>query len=194
VCVILLSGAARVGVAVALGANAAYLFTLSRLDALAWGGLLAYSRAQPRWAAPVGIGLCVIGFAIPSLPLFALVSEWGAILISGAVVTRATQVHWLKWRPLTYLGTISYGLYVWHLVLPVILDWIQHQFHIWLRVPPTPGPQRWLYMTAASTLVASMTWFFFEKPFNDLKRRWPYSRVTRESREVAYDPVGAPSL
>lgn len=59
----------------------------------------------------------------------------------------------LTW-PLRYLGTISYGIYLWH--LPILLT---------LHDLPWLGPERALPIVVGLTLaLAAFSWHFFEKP------------------------------
>lgn len=79
---------------------------------------------------------------------------------------------WLKatW-PLRYLGTISYGIYLWH--LPVLLT--LHDF-------PWLGPERALPIVISLTLALAMfSWHFFEKP---LVIRWGVSASAPRVRTV----------
>jgi peptidoglycan/LPS O-acetylase OafA/YrhL len=83
---------------------------LMRADALGGGALLAISgRRLPSWLAPLGwIAIVALAF-IPGDP-----ADWlwtGAALGSVLVVGSAGA---LTWGPLVYLGTISYGLYLWN--------------------------------------------------------------------------------
>jgi peptidoglycan/LPS O-acetylase OafA/YrhL len=56
--------------------------------------------------------------------------------------------------PLRYLGTISYGIYLWH--LPVILAL--------KRVTWVDGPKALLPVIILTLLFASLSWHFFERP------------------------------
>lgn len=66
-------------------------------------------------------------------------------------------------RPLRYLGTISYGIYLWH--LPVILSFKNVQLG---------DPARFAqYAVATVLLLAMLSWHFFEKP---ILKRYGHSR------------------
>lgn len=83
-------------------------------------------------------------------------------LLAGAfffVVMAACALSSPRWvmltAPLRYLGTISYGIYLWH--LPVLLT---------LRDLPWLTPQRALPLVVLLTLcLAAASWHFFEQPF-----------------------------
>nr|WP_249199632.1 acyltransferase [Gluconobacter sp. Dm-62] len=66
-------------------------------------------------------------------------------------------------RPLTYIGTISYGIYLWHLSVILSLhrlDWLTGQRCIWI-------------VLAASIILAMLSWHFFEKPIYQRFARKP---------------------
>jgi peptidoglycan/LPS O-acetylase OafA/YrhL len=71
--------------------------------------------------------------------------------------------------PLRGLGTISYGLYLWH--LPVLL---------WLRFNGLFGSGfvvPWLEVAALSVLVAIASWVLVERPVIEAAGRWrPWTR------------------
>jgi peptidoglycan/LPS O-acetylase OafA/YrhL len=71
---------------------------------------------------------------------------------------------------MAYLGTISYGVYVWHGLVPAFAGHAG-----WLPYPEAPGPARFLCVTGAAVVLASLSWFLFEKRLNELKRYFPYS-------------------
>lgn len=78
-------------------------------------------------------------------------------------------------RPLGYIGSISYGIYVFH-AFALVLD----RFGL-ARLPPLAR----LPVYALFTLVlAALSWRFFEAPINALKERFPYrARPANAERE-----------
>lgn len=98
----------------------------------------------------------------------------------------------LSLEPLRFVGTISYGLYVYHSFVIVMLtdvvatlgrshpDWWQPS-----------SDWSWLPARLATVVgIATVSWVFFEKPINDLKRFFPY-RVERPAPAAMYldEPV-----
>ena len=80
----------------------------------------------------------------------------------------------LELPPLRYLGTISYGIYLYHLLLPELFRrGLQRLGHPELLVPL--GDQTVAYLvfySAASVAVAAISWHCFEGPINRLKDRF----------------------
>jgi peptidoglycan/LPS O-acetylase OafA/YrhL len=90
----------------------------------------------------------------------------------GAVVVAAARARspltWLAARPVAWLGRVSYGVYLWH--VPVLLV-----LRIWGILPASP----WLAVAAAlppTLLIAAASWRFVERPI--LRRA---HRATRRS-------------
>jgi peptidoglycan/LPS O-acetylase OafA/YrhL len=77
--------------------------------------------------------------------------------------------HLPAWRPLAYVGTISYSFYLWHYAV------IAQQARWWGRVPD--GPLEWTLWVAGalvgSIVIGSLGYFLIEKPFMSLKRLVP---------------------
>jgi len=64
-------------------------------------------------------------------------------------------------KPLVYLGTISYGLYVYHVPIYQIVH------------------RQAILATLLTIVVASLSWYFYEKPVNSLKRHFDYPRHSK---------------
>lgn len=95
----------------------------------------------------------------------------------------------LEWRPMLYLGRISYGLYVYHPFVGALIAWALVRSG--LRAPQGP----WTRVTvfgAATVLVATASWHFIEKPINGLKRHFKYAPSRRAKPDLAA-PGDAPN-
>ena len=161
-----------------------------------WGCLagLVELRTKPgKWEGPLAIlaGVALIVAcrrpltwmeAGPGVPAI-LGSLSGFGLGSGLVVfglwrTDSPWIVWpLAWRPVAYLGRISYGLYVYHL-LAIDRNWVMYIPEYYL----IPEPYGVLLATIA---VASASWYLFESPINRLK-----DRLT--DRPVSFEPSRSP--
>jgi peptidoglycan/LPS O-acetylase OafA/YrhL len=101
----------------------------------------------------------------------AAVHDLPAAVCFAALVVLASSPHAplaLSWRPLTRIGTVSYGLYLWH--VPVL--W-------WLRarglLPLDPIPALPVVL-APSLLLATISWICVERPAIAWARRAPAAR------------------
>ena len=103
-----------------------------------------------------------------------------------ALIPRSPVVTLLLARPLQYLGRISYGLYVYHLMLiaytPVILER--------LGIPGDRWSVQVVFALAFTTIAASVSYFLFERTALEIKDRFCLrhleSRVIRASRDIPH--------
>jgi peptidoglycan/LPS O-acetylase OafA/YrhL len=179
---------ARAKILADYGAQPAYVLTPSRLDALAIGGLLAWSAG--RWSDKViasVAGLCVLGICArlapmlsPDSELLRALPELGNVLISAAIVMWVAKgVGGIAGRVLSspaavFVGTISYGIYVYHRAVAGIVVLVTSHFGLPSLYPTQFGWPRLIWLVAASLPIATVSWYLFEKPLNDLKRHFPY--------------------
>jgi peptidoglycan/LPS O-acetylase OafA/YrhL len=83
-----------------------------------------------------------------------------AVLVIGTVPSWLRRV--LAWRPLVYLGRISYGMYLWHLViLGALVAWL----------PGQGAAIRTVELFTLTIGVASLSYRYVERPFLRRKRR-----------------------
>jgi len=183
-----------------LNGLATYIFTPACVDSLGMGALLALlsNRIHPQealvrglnWLAlPVGAALTVLlemlnhfdyhwefHFVFFDLAA-ALFFCW---LISSAARGFRGPVGWvLSSKPMTYVGKISYGIYVYHEFVPSLCHWFAGLLGI------TYSDGTWLQFTVtvlATLLIASLSWHLIEKPLNGLKRYFDDSLPARDMR------------
>ncbi len=156
-------------------------------DALGIGALLAWCL-QPGTASPSLIAwykrLCLL-IGVPSLLIGLFWTGGGVMLVLqslgialtggwmiAALVTQKREGGWTRFLslpPLTYLGTISYGLYLIHGYAPNLVRWLTQTLHITLTQPIAIACLRF----AVTTVLAAISWHVFERPINSLKRYVP---------------------
>jgi peptidoglycan/LPS O-acetylase OafA/YrhL len=188
------------------GSEFAGFLTPACFDALGLGALLALSRTIPRAKAVIRllglvslIALSIISFAFLILDSALLIKYVQAVLVEtlwalafAALVSKASEGfrgragYLLNFRPLRYLGRISYGLYLYH--LPIIFFVVICSEKLQLR-SLSDGPIRLIVTATVSTLVASLSWHYFEEPINRLKRLFPYR--TRRPAVTFSSPITA---
>lgn len=205
VVVILLGPAFRTYAVIAeLNEVATYCFTLSSLDTLGMGSLLAILSL--RWGTD-RLGSVLDRFVLPA-GLFATAIllivlhtgiHWESYVVAldlsvGLIfcwlifkASRGFRGHvgtFLTMKPLVYLGRITYGLYVYHLFVPLLVH--PAMAALGLDIPGR-GWANLVISSAVTVLVASLSWHILEKPLNDLKRLFPTSRKMAPAGTVGKD-------
>jgi peptidoglycan/LPS O-acetylase OafA/YrhL len=151
---------------------------------LIWGclaGLVELRTRAGRWEGPAGLvaGVVLILLcrprpewlaASPGLP--AILGSLSGFGLGSALIVFGlwrTDHPWivgpLAWRPVAYLGKISYGLYVYHLLV-IERNWLDSLPESYLFRFRQPYGE--LGLTIA---IAAASWRFFEAPINRLKDR-----------------------
>jgi peptidoglycan/LPS O-acetylase OafA/YrhL len=115
-----------------------------------------------RWAAPVAAlaVLACLQAGAPMLPTrFAM-----AVLVASVCIREDTVVHpLLKWRPLASVGSISYGMYLMHMLAAnAVRRVVGHDF----------GVDVFLGTAMLVTLMAGLSFLYFESPILALKSRF----------------------
>jgi peptidoglycan/LPS O-acetylase OafA/YrhL len=70
------------------------------------------------------------------LPIFELAA---AVVVVGAATAEGQIVRGLSWKPLAWLGTVSYSLYLWHQPAQWLTGWNHPWYALTLAVPLTLG-------------------------------------------------------
>jgi len=155
--------------------------TLARLDPIACGALLALytQRHQIELSIRIRVVLGVAGFSV-----LAVLGQFGDFTGARALVTYpagtlacmalliATLGVSIRAHSLgVYLGRISYGLYVFHLMFIDV-------FGVTSAHDPLPRAVRICGALAATTFVAACSYRFLEQPFLRLKARFTHISTT----------------
>jgi peptidoglycan/LPS O-acetylase OafA/YrhL len=98
---------------------------------------------------------------------YSLLNYFFAVIIYG-VAREGWFTRLLEWRPLRYLGRISYGLYVYH--FPIV--WFSLRIVDLGVSPPLLQPLSMLIALATTILIASLSFHFMERPITNLKDRF----------------------
>ena len=86
-----------------------------------------------------------------------------AILIAQLIANNGHWLwRWLGWRPVRYLGTISYSMYLYQ---QVVLEPVEKAMHAW------PHGVAIIAAAAATVAVASLSYYVVERPFLRLRYR-----------------------
>ena len=174
-------------------------YTWNASDGLAWGAALAiflaeFAPTRRRLVQIVG-GLVLAAFAIWAIgwrhgiltrrmPVGAAlqVVPWHllfvALLVFFLLAGTSRWKRWLTPRALTFVGEISYGLYLYHLMCFWMIDWLSSRAvsqgllrQDWIE----PFWGLWVRVLLAGVPAVLMAWLsrkYVEEPFLRLKERW----------------------
>jgi peptidoglycan/LPS O-acetylase OafA/YrhL len=179
-----------------------YTLPFGSLDSLTIGGILAYAsdaafcrrdlirRGMSQAGLWIGgpaillscvatlIGADVLDFARDTVEdtVWAFFFVW--VIDRGARGFPGIVGRLLELRPLVYIGTISYGLYLLHPFVPGLLGGL-------LRLADLPSPRGtmtgFMCWSVATVMLASATWYTYERPLNRLKQFISYAPAPHQT-------------
>ena len=159
-----------ISIPIGLGCLGAYLLHHRRGFELAWRAL-GYSWSAPLIAALLGASLLVEG---TSSSVYAVLM---ALLVLACTIRQDHPLALvLTWRPVQYVGTVSYGLYLLHMLA---------RNASLLLVPGGEGPLRFLVMLAFALVAAGLSFRYYERPFLALKERFAWDVQPGEAERPA---------
>ena len=171
-----------------------YILTFTCFDSLGLGALLAmfkYEQLSDPKAGKVFIQSCFwIGLPLfIALNFFALPDPYS--WVSPLLGTTAASMFFLwlidrasngfsgvvgsvlEFQPLLYLGKISYGIYVYHLLTRHVFLKVLNHFNLSY---PGLGWRSCMLFSLITILVATVSWHLIEKPINSLKQNFSYEK------------------
>ncbi len=188
IAVLIVTPVLRAHFAASVGSVGVYVMTMFRWDTLAWGALLAiawnsrWRTSMQRIARVLLLPAIVVVGAIVLLPISAVdagVTPWfetvGFSLIAGSFAVccvcaldarswmRTVLSHpWLVW-----MGRVSYGLYIWHVVIAAVLVKVLDGLHV--QLPLHVSALLWLALLLP---FAALSYRCYEAPMLRLKQRF----------------------
>jgi peptidoglycan/LPS O-acetylase OafA/YrhL len=183
---------------------AVWCHTLARLDTIALGAILAFTlRGRP---PQIGTTIRLVLFVIAML-LWLVIARylaqdgWESLVtyplsaiasLTLLVATLRKDARVLSYAPfswLVYLGKISYGLYVFHLLSLAI-------FYKLISIPivdiPLNFERRFVLSFVLTVILAVLSYRFLERPFLKLKRRFspvPSASEPKKQAEILSAPI-----
>jgi peptidoglycan/LPS O-acetylase OafA/YrhL len=166
------------------------------LDCLAGGGLLAYLQLNPSTMKGFGQLKRFIPYAISILGAFVIyvyymhqayfhiVTNMLYALTTCLILYQLTSNYHQKWNfifrnpALIFLGKISYGLYIYHKVIPWALTWTMSK--IGFEMSQNLYINYMLYWIVLIP-ICYISYHYFEQPFNKLKRHFTYIKLSLKS-------------
>lgn len=139
-----------------------------------------------RMASPVSVGIlagiCKIAFWYAPIMfywLYFIIEILTAIIILDCIINKDSMINRiLSLKGLVWVGTISYGLYLWH--YPVFAVMKQFRFD-WVRV---------ITLGSAITFAATtLSFYLLEKPFLRLKKKFEMQSRKEAGRVPAVQPT-----
>jgi len=158
---------------------------ISCLDSLGLGALLACGgepsgsparsivRAGFWFGVPLLAGSLVLRYQGVGAEYGDVAADFGVSLVAVWMVGQAASGFGgvtgriMEWPPLLYLGTISYGVYVYHAFMPYLLGRI-----LGGRVQSLHWWSRFAILAGATILTASVSWRLLERPILALKETY----------------------
>jgi len=168
------------------------IFTLSCFDGFGVGALIAWAVVYrpgllSKYYLPIGC-LAVAALAmqiwrasghapvfIPSRTLTALCTAWVIIFILRDRRFILTDLVFNS-RPLIFIGKISYGIYLYHLMIPYLTYSALHRLNGYL--PPVVNKYNFYLVRVENFILliglAWVSWVMIERPFLTLKKHFSY--------------------
>lgn len=162
-----------------VSAGILYVRTDFRIDAPLYGCALALvRRVAPRpgeWLTSTGMRTSLLaGSAIAGLSVYILfeigsrigpgidstaICLFGVILVLSQVGNQGSVSHFITWKPIVFLGQISYGVYLWQ------------QLFLGFPIPGLESIRSFPVGLAATVVVATLSFHLVERPLNRVRDR-----------------------
>ena len=172
-------------------------------DFLAAGALLAYAEVENLWltirrtaASPLVTIAAFLVLALSSMIRqiyeWRIISSSATIILTASVILSVSMVEknklldWLAWTPIRYCGRISYGIYVYHFFVPMLILLVFPNFGTILMVSRGGGIVRFAFLSVVTLLIAHFSWILVERPLLSLRdKQWKIGHNEREKIRIS---------
>jgi peptidoglycan/LPS O-acetylase OafA/YrhL len=147
-------------------------------------GRVVTALLKNRWMPPLLLALATLvvqyaGDALRGLPYAALHVLFCLALVAMVVNPRGVFSRTLQSRPLAWLGSISYGIYLYHTMIIWLVDRLCSPRHIQLA-----SFQLFVLVSVLSISVAALSYRYFETPIMRSRHRKRAAAVTVAARQA----------
>jgi peptidoglycan/LPS O-acetylase OafA/YrhL len=177
--------------------NYAFVLPLPAFDALVVGAILALVSPDKRklqrflsLCKYVAVPIFIASFALQvrGIGHIALSFVFAMIIALAARGFDGLAGQILSSRPLISIGTISYGLYLYHICVPLSLHYAAANG--WLPEAFKDGWPFWITCLSVTLLIGYASWFIIERPINALKVFFPYATTDVGNTNKSVHAVG----
>jgi peptidoglycan/LPS O-acetylase OafA/YrhL len=188
--------------------NSASSYAIGCSDTLAGGAILALladrrigdptlRKTFVNWCFWLGVPAFALLLALnilrPNHGIFSVWSDTALALVYIWLIDRAARSiggpigALLDARPVRYVGQVSYGIYILHPFMSIILFYALKAMKV-----EFPDGTFWWFATLAgmSVAAASLSWKFVEFPINAFKEHFPYSTARKNERRMRGKKTG----
>jgi peptidoglycan/LPS O-acetylase OafA/YrhL len=177
--------------------GSAVFLSSTRRTALAAGALLAYAEVENLWltirrtaASPLVTIAAFLVLALSSVIVqvyeWRIISSSATIILTASVILSVSMVEknklldWLAWTPIRYCGRISYGIYVYHFFVPMLILLAFPNFETIFN-GKGGGIVRLAFLSVVTLLIAHFSWILIERPL--LSMRDKQRKIGHNERE-----------
>jgi len=148
------------------------------------GGLALTGFLKNRWMPPLLMSLAMLvcqysnglrGIAYPTVHVLFCLALLAMVINPRGIFSRTLQS-----RVLSYLGSISYGIYLYHTLIIWVIERVCESRHV--RLTPL---QLFLVVAPLAIAVAGLSFKYFEKPIMRLRHRQPATGALPIARQGA---------
>jgi peptidoglycan/LPS O-acetylase OafA/YrhL len=180
-----------------------YMSTIARMDSLLIGAIIAILiRDNKRLLEKVTLPLCILSFTVlllgvisfRSLNFLDLPSIYTAIDVfcGSLLLLSLSSIRWVKKivkQPfLIKMGKYSYGLYVYHYIIFIIL---RYNINEWLNTHFDNFSTRMLFLGTLTVILATgisiLSYHYFESSFLKLKNHFKYTKDSRKMESIGIE-------